>query len=58
MRIPGQPYGDGIGKGEAAGATLPYKPWKIGLGRGESNSGVDSHAVWFENEEPLFLKIS
>ncbi len=31
---------------------------KSDIGRGSSMSGVDSHARWFEDGKPLFLKIS
>ena len=38
--------------------TAPYTLEKLDIGRSESSSGVDSHARWFENGKPLFLKIS
>ena len=31
---------------------------KLDIGRGSSKGGVDRHARWFEDAEPLFLKIS
>ena len=47
----GKRRGDG---GHLAVQTLE----KLDIGRGSSKGGVDSHARWFEDGKPLFLKIS
>ena len=56
VRIPGQPYGDNMGKGEVVETTSPYNLEKLDIGRGKNSSGVDSHAKRFQDEKPLFLK--